>query len=149
MSNRNRINRSTRNGTTIVICLVALTVTSIILLGLARASLKQRLQTRMERQLEQTYWVLDAGLGLAIERFASDPEQEDFQINLDGELEKYQAKIDFVVKDAETETTVKVTARLQSRHKYGSVTQRSKTIRIPKLQQQTGQPKEESNENDQ
>ncbi len=58
-----------RNGTIVIAVLVCLAIATTILFGAIEVSLRQRRQVRSETQMEQTYWLLDAGIGAAIAKF--------------------------------------------------------------------------------
>ncbi len=67
-----------RVGTILIVVLVCLVVVTSILFGAITVSIRHRQQLRNELQLEQTYWLLDAGIGLAIDKFKQSPNFEKY-----------------------------------------------------------------------
>ena len=124
-----------RNGTVLFIVIVCLVAASTILLGAVGLSIRHRGQLRTELQLEQTYWLLDAGIGKAIEQSKQHPDFEDLEISTAETLDGYAGSISIVVVEREQETTrIRVTAKLERADSTGITTQRSRLILLKNIE---------------
>lgn len=116
-------------GTILIVVLVCLAVASTILLGVVGVSVRHRQQVRAEVQLEQTYWLLDAGIGKAIAKFEQDADFEDFAFTTDGSLKNYSGSVEInAVEQNDKQVVLRVTAKLQGLHELSPITQRSRVI---------------------
>lgn len=79
-----------RSGITLVTVLVLLSVATIIMITALQASIRQRRQLRQELQLEQTKWLVDAGVRKSLLELDNDPEFEGKTIDLSGSFAKYE-----------------------------------------------------------
>ena len=131
----NDFRRRRRNGTTLIVVLVCLVAVTSILLGLVGTSIRHRGQVRTEVQLEQTYWLLDAGIGAAIAEFKRNPDFEELAVSMDEPFENYKGSVTInVLTRNETQLHVRVTAKLQGQSKHGPITQRSRIILLERSQ---------------
>ena len=123
-------------GTVLIVVLVCLAVATGILLGAVQSSLRQRLQTRQELQMEQTRWLLDAGVSHAITELQRSDEYEGESIKLEAHIGKYKnAELEISVRqeDSEEAIHVRVVAHLGGPHEKSPRMQRSKefTVNLP------------------
>ena len=63
-----------RRGVILIAVLVCLGIATTIVLGAVQTSIRQHRQVRKELQVEQTKWLLDAGIDRAVESFLAQPE---------------------------------------------------------------------------
>ena len=80
-----------RRGTLLIAVLVCLGIVVTILLGVVQVSLRQRFQLRNELQLEQTRWLLDAGVGQAHRMIHNDAEYQGETLKVSPGLKKFSA----------------------------------------------------------
>ena len=129
-----------RQRTVLIAVLVCMGIASTIVLGAVQISLRQRQQTRQELQMEQTKWLLDAGIGTAISRLQAQPAYNGETISVTPALEKYpDASIEITVirsGQPDDQVSLKVTARLSGAEKQSPTTQRSKEILVEPANQQ-------------
>ena len=62
----------TRKGSVLIVVLVCLGFAATLMMGALRMGLQQRRQSRNERDLLQTEWLLDAGVRLAVQKLTAD-----------------------------------------------------------------------------
>ena len=97
--------------------------------------------------MEQTYWLLDAGIGAAIAKFDQAPDFSEHSIATDGSLKNYSGSVDIkVIQRNDKSVTMRITAKLQGRHEYSPHTQRSQVIVLDN--HQSGQHKSTTNKSD-
>ena len=123
-----------RSGTILIVVLVCLAVVSTILFGAVKASLRNRGQIRTEVQMEQTYWLLDAGIDVAIAKFGQDSEFSEHEFTTDSTLKNFKGRVDIKVIERNDQTVrIRVTAKLQGSQEHSQVTRRSRvfTLEIP------------------
>ena len=124
-----------RNGTILIVVLVCLVVATTILFGAIEVSIRHRQQTRTEIQLEQTYWLLDAGIGAAIEKFDQAPGFSEHSFATNESLKNYTGSVDIKVTERnDSNVSLLVTAKLHGQHEHSPVTQRSRVIVLNRLQ---------------
>jgi type II secretory pathway component PulK len=115
-----------RRGTLLIAVLVCLVVVATILLGVVQSSLRQRYQLRNELQLEQTRWLLDAGMGQARMKIFGDADYEGETLTVSPGLQKFSAgRIETEVLD---DGDAKATVRVRVTAKLGSVDQALPTM---------------------
>lgn len=137
-------------GVVLVIVLVCLIAVTTILLGSMSTGIRHRQQTRSETQMEQTYLLLDAGIGKAIEDFQDEPFTKDQEIVLENAMVKYNGWLNFdLVDQTEDQITLRVTAKLQAKHELGQITQRSRVIVLKNATSQSEQKQEKVDEESQ
>ena len=84
-----RHSSSSRRGTVLVAVLVGMGFATIVLLGAVQTSLHQSRQVKRELQMEQTRWLLDAGLSTAIARLQAKPDYDGETVKITPALDKY------------------------------------------------------------
>jgi len=116
MSRINNHIQTSRSGVVLIAVLVCMGVVMTILLGAVQTSLHCRRQMRNEAQLEQTRWLMDAGLRQAIANLEQQPDYAGQRIQLSSKVDKYaSAVVDIKVKpieDSPGKVSVNVTAEL-------------------------------------
>jgi type II secretory pathway component PulK len=117
-----RVRLKNRNGSVLVVVLVCLGFAVTVMMGAARSSIQQRRQMRNERDLQQTQWLLDAGIRLAIEKSKENP-------HYDGQT----LKVSRGLKSGQT-GTVKIEIEKHETDHKASVIQVSATLQRPKNQ---------------
>ncbi len=126
-------NTSNRDGTVLVVVLVCLIVVATVLIGTVGVSIRYRQQIRTELQMEQTYWLLDAGIGTAIANFNQDPESENMDVVIDHVMENHIGSVSITqLKRTDQQLTLRVTAKIRGNHQLGKTTQRSRMIVLEK-----------------
>lgn len=137
-----------RSGTILIVVLVCLVAATTILFGAIEVSFRHRRQLRAELQLEQTYWLLDAGIGTAIEKFKQAPDFDKYAFETGVSLKDFTGSVDIkVVERNEESVSLQVTAKLKGPHKLSPITQRSRVIVLDRLQSnQNGTSKNKSDE---
>lgn len=129
----NRRSRS-RGGALLIAVLVCMGVAITILLGGVQLSLHQRRQMKLDLQMEQTRWLLDAAIDRALDQFHSDPDYGGESISVAPTLEKYGAATIRISLERSGEPTdpveVLVTARLRGTGLQPAWTQRSKELHV-------------------
>ena len=121
-----------RSGSVLIVVLVCLAAASTILLGLVSFSIRSRHQVRTELQLEQTGWLLDAGIGHTIQAFRENPDLETEELSVDGLSKSHTSVIQITrARQEDSRTIFHITARMTSKSKSGQTTQRSQQIAIP------------------
>jgi type II secretory pathway component PulK len=106
---------STRRGTVLVAVLVCMGFATIVLLGAVQNSLHQRRQLRLELQMEQTRWLLDAGLSTGLARLQAKPDYDGETLTVTPALDNYDnASVEIaVIRDVETKKPVRLRATAQ------------------------------------
>ncbi len=122
-----------RRGAILVAVLVCLGIATTIVLGAVQSSIRQHRQVRQELQLEQTRWLLDAGIERAIAGFQAQPESYAGEsLTITPGLKKFDRatiEISVMENDAITERArLRVTARLAGAAATAPVMQRSQEI---------------------
>ncbi len=136
-----------RTGTILVFVLVCLLVVTTILMGAVEVSIRNRRQIRTEIQLEQTYWLLDAGIGAAITKFNQSPDFAEYAFATEGTLKNYRGSVNIeVIERTDQSVRLRVTAQLLGRQEFSPVTQRSRVIVLDN--RQTNQTKTITNRTD-
>lgn len=129
--------KRSRNGSTLFAMIVGLVAISTIMFGLVRMGIRDRAQTKAEFQLEQTYWLLDAGIRQANEKLHATangfPDRDgEIKFEVAAVSDRYSGYVKYrweLEKRPESDRVqVTVTAELQGRSKYGVSTRRSKEI---------------------
>ena len=131
MNQSHSVNRMMRNrrGSAVVTVLLCLVTASILLLGAMGISLRQRRQVRLEQQMQQTRWLLDAGVQQAIQRIENDPEFKGHTVEVPFDKYKLASVISTVSRKAAS-VQISVTAKLGTRLDSRAITQRSTTLEI-------------------
>ncbi len=127
-----RHSRPRRRGTVLVAVLVCMGFATVVLLGVVQNSLAQRRQVRRNLQMEQTQWLLDAGLNMGIARIREKPDYDGETLALRPVLEKYSnGSIEITVirnEAAEQEIRLRVTAQLGNANESYPDIKRSREI---------------------
>ena len=124
-----------RKGTILALVLVCLVVVTTILLGAVEVSIRNRQQIRTEVQLEQTYWLLDAGIGAAITKFHQSPDFGEYSFATEETLKNYKGSVDIqIIERDDKRVNMRVTAKLQGRHELSPLTKRSRVIVLNHLE---------------
>ncbi len=125
-----------RNGSVLIAVLVCMAIATTILLGIVQSSLRLQRQMRHEMQMEQTRWILDAGISQASKQLNSEPDYRGGMLRIEPGLSHFsEPSIEVVILPSQTKVgkiQARITARLQGLGKYAPVTQRSKTIEFNK-----------------
>lgn len=128
--------KSRRQGTILIIVLVCLGLATMIVLGAVKTSIRQRRQMRLELQMVQTKWMLDAGIRKAVVHWQTHPVEDGESLTLIPGLEKYpNATVMITVIQTNPtpgEIHLNVTARIGDSDDGVETTQRSKEIVIAK-----------------
>ena len=123
-----------RNGVTLVVVLVLISVVTIIMLTALTSTLRQRRQLRMDLQLEQTKWIVDAGVRKSLLELKRNPDFKGQTIDLSSALPKYEVStlaIKRVVSDKKkTGDTIEVNASIDFRKDTTRSTKRSHNYQI-------------------
>jgi hypothetical protein len=121
-----------RRGSILVCVLVCLGIASAIVIVSVRSSLQARRQMRQELQLEQTRWLLEAGLVHAVTQLRNQPTYQGETWQVSPPLPAYpHATVDIsVATDGAVTDKVRmtVTAKLRGPDALSKTTQRSKTL---------------------
>ena len=131
-SARRFFDRSRRGTSSLIVVLVVLIATSGIMLTVVSSSIRHRMQLRNENQMEQTLWLLDAGVGATVkkmEQLEADADFDDLEIEVDKSLERYRGSIRAeTISSDDDQMQVKVTAMLQGLNEHSPITRRSRTL---------------------
>lgn len=120
-----------RHAASLFVVIACLTVVTMILLSTVTESIRHRRQVRTEIQLEQTSWLLDAGIGKAISMYNQDAKFERTVYSVDESFSKYQGELAIEIVNVTSEAAhIQITARLQGLQKYSQETKRTRTIVI-------------------
>ena len=126
--------RRNRRGAVLIAVLVCMGFATVVLLGIVQNSLHQRRQMRRNLQMEQTQWLLDAGLSTGIARLMENSDYEGETISVTPQMEKYtrgSIEITVIREDApEQKIRLRVRARLENANESLPEIQRSKEIVI-------------------
>lgn len=127
---QNRVTHS-RSGAVLIVVLACMATASTILFGALAISLRYQRQFRNHVQMEQTHWLLDAGIDLAITEFESDPDFIHHSLATGVTLAPGigSVTIDVIERNADR-AVMQVTARLQGQHAHSPVTQRSRVFAL-------------------
>lgn len=121
--------KNRRRGLTLFAVLVCLAVASVIMIGSVGFSIRHRMQLRNEIQLEQTYWLLDAGIGAALDKVRQDPEFKQLDLSAGESLNKYDGSLKIIVTERSGPNVgVRVTATLHGKNENGVTTKRSRLV---------------------
>ena len=124
-----------KTGTVLVAALACMAIASMIVLAAIQTSLQQRRQLHRLAQMEQTRWLLDAGISHAVNLAQSglDLPKKPLQIESD-HLNGATIKFQRLETSSNEQIRVLVTAQIKGNTKVDSA-QRSKEILIPINQQ--------------
>ena len=127
---RSRVSRQeSRRGASLVLVLVVLLATSGIMLAVVSSSIRHRMQLRNESQLEQTLWLLDAGINATVKQMEDDPDFGQTELKLGETLPRYRGSIQAeTISSDDDQWQIKVTAKLQGLNEHSPVTQRSRIL---------------------
>lgn len=122
----------TRRGTILILVLVCMGVATSIVLATVQSSVRQRRQMRQELKMEQTQWLLEAGIRRGISRWDDEVAYEGETWAVTPALAKYPnatVKIE-VIRDISTGESVQllVTARCGSSDDETQTIQRSRKL---------------------
>ncbi len=125
-----RVARS-RSGAVLIMVLACLTTASTILFGALALSLRYQRQFRNEVQMEQTHWLLDAGIDAAIAKFESNPGFTHHSLATGDKFGSGVGSVTIdVIERIGNRAVMQVTARLQGQHSHSPVTQRSRVFAL-------------------
>lgn len=123
-----------RRGSILIAVLACTAIATTILLGAVQSSLRHRQQLRQDLQLEQTRWLLDAGVGHAIASLNSQPAYDGETIRVDPAFEQYpnaNVQISVIRKNQPANLVrVRVTAQLSRSGELAPSTRRSMEFRV-------------------
>ena len=130
-----RSTSQSRRGTVIIPVLVCMGFTTSVLLGCVHMSLNMRRGLRQDKQMDQTHWLLEAGIRKGFENTKSNPTYEDELIMLSQPLANLdRAVIEIKIlpaTDLEKAKRMKVVATIQKNtSKPETTTVRSITLRV-------------------
>lgn len=91
------IPKPARSGTSLLAVLVCLIAVSVIVVGALTQSLRLHRQSRQDRILEQTRWVLDAGISRAVAALNVDRKYPGEKIVLQTSLREYRPSLEITV----------------------------------------------------
>ena len=128
-------NLKKRRGTILIAVLVCLGIATTIVLGAVQSSMRQHRQVRRELQVEQTRWLLDAGIERAVTGVLAQKESYPGEtLTIAPALKKYAEatiEISLLQFDARSEkASLRVTARLSGTGSLAPTTQRSREFVI-------------------
>ena len=125
---------SRRTGAAMVCVLVCLGIATTIMLVSVRSTLQVRRQMRQELQLEQTRWLVEAGMTRATALLQEQPTYQGETWRVDSAFESYsQAVVEIAVvrhSDNPDQAQLKVTARVRGPDPTDHPTQRSGTMLV-------------------
>jgi hypothetical protein len=140
-----------RDGVVLVCVLVCLGIATTITGLTVRSTLMNRRQMIQQWQLEQTHSLLDAGVRRTIAKHRAGDESWDAPWNVSETFSRYavaRTTIALEPNSPDGRTMVRVIAELQSDHQTPSITRRSRTIVLPKVDatpaESPTQPKQEN-----
>ena len=120
-----------RSGAVLIMVLACLATASTILFGALALSLRYQRQFRNEVQLEQTHWLLDAGIDAAIAEYKSNPGFTHHSLATGDSLLPGVGSVTIDVIDrTDHRAVMQVTARLQGKYSHSQVTQRSRVFAL-------------------
>lgn len=126
---------SMRQGAILVCVLVCMGIAITIVLASVRSSLQVRRQMRREIQLEQTRWLLEAGMNRAASQLRQQSEYEGETWLVDPALTAYTGAIIEIAVTGddvpENNVRLQVTARIPAQDPASKPTQRSETVIVP------------------
>jgi hypothetical protein len=129
----------TRSSGSILICvLVCLGISASIMMVSVRSSLRVRRQMRIETQLEQTRWLLEAGMRRGASRFREDPGYQGETWKVVPALASYRdATVEIKVTRngvSGEQARMNVSARIGGQTTHTESTQRSATLLVQRTQ---------------
>ncbi|MFT7632431.1 MAG: type II secretory pathway pseudopilin PulG [Mariniblastus sp.] len=132
-----RIRKSSqRSGAILIVMLVCLGVATTILFTVIQSSIRARRQLQSELQMEQTKWLVDAGIRRAGAQLSNNDEYSGESIKLDNALSHYSdANVEISISSddlAEHEYRLEITANLTGLGRYPTETKRSKSVVVAK-----------------
>ncbi len=131
---RKRLGGSRRQGAVLVAALVCVAVVMSVLLATVRSSLRLRRQMIREIQMEQTRWLVDAGVRKAIAQIQEQPGYQGQVIAIETVPAKYPtATVEIDVRRSDTDSQqarLVVTARIGDSTNRAGLTQRTEEITI-------------------
>ena len=105
--------RKKQSGTILIAVLACMTVAMLILLGAVESSLRHRRQLRTELQVEQTRWLLDAGVSKAINELKADKEYQGETIRFDASVSALRnASVEIAIEPKQDSSHVKIVATI-------------------------------------
>ena len=129
-----RPRQADRNGAVLLCVLACLGIATTIVMVSVRSTLRARRQMRQELQLEQTRWLLDAGISHAKSRLKNDPNYRGDTWNVAPELGGYaEASVDISAPSDDSPSdlrTLRITARLNTDEALSKPTVRSRELLI-------------------
>ena len=120
-----------RGGVVLIAVLVCMGIVMTLLLGAVQTSLHCRRQMRNEAQLEQTRWLVDAGIQKAIASLEQHPDYAGERITVTPEVGKHAAVVVIKVKpikDSSSQVSINVTAELGDAEDEVQKTKRTKEL---------------------
>ena len=103
-----------RRGAVLIAVLVCLAIVMMLMLGAVQISVRQQRQVRQHLQLEQTRWLLDAGISRAISQLQSQPEYRGETLSVtSGRMKELPATVEIAITATEKvdQFRLRVTAR--------------------------------------
>lgn len=85
--------KNSRNGTVLITVLVCMGFTTSILLGCVHMSLTTRRGLRQHQQMDQTHWLLEAGIQRGLQNLKSNKSYEGERITLSQPLSKLDSAV--------------------------------------------------------
>ena len=132
------IAKSRSRGSILICVLVCLGIAASIMLVSVRSSLRVRRQMRNETQLEQTRWLLEAGVKRGASRLREDPAYRGETWQVVPALTAYRdATVEIkVTRDAvsDEQASLSVSARIGGQTTHTESTQRSTTLLVQRTQ---------------
>ena len=133
MTQRTRTKSANRNGNLLIVALVSLAIATSLMFGALRTGLQARRQMRQQFQLEQTRWLLDAGVRHAHQMLRDDPDYDGETLTFDKTLPHEHSAVltidvDRQAKDADTAASFSVSSKLFRTDSPDRVVRRSETF---------------------
>lgn len=146
MNSRTNRWRPRRRGTTIVVAMICLVVSSSLLLTNFQSVLRLRRQLRQDDKIEQVRWIVAAGVTYAKNQLNADPGYQGESKQVGELLSNYSSgKIEITIRPTNNDLRqCKVTASIDSEPSHLSV---SRTVTFEFQSGRKTQPEEKTNEN--
>ena len=136
--------RSARGGAVLLCVLACLGVATAIVMVSIRSSLRARRQMRQELQLEQTRWLLDAGVAYAKSRLRTDPDYEGELWQVDPGFGSYaEATLEIAISSDDVpanQLRLQVAAKLKTDEPLSKPTVRSSTLLVERTEPNSNNP---------
>jgi hypothetical protein len=133
-----RVAKSRSSGSILICVLVCLGIATSIMMVSVRSSLRVRRQMRNETQLEQTRWLLEAGVRRGVNRLREDPGYRGETWQVVPALTAYRdATVEIkVTRDGASDerARMRVSARIGGQTTHTESTQRSATLLVQRIQ---------------